>query len=224
MGADRAVTANFASTQRVLSVSRTGTGTGTVTSSPAGINCGPTCSATYADGTGVTLTPAADANSTFAGWSGACTGTGPCSLTMDGDKSVTATFNFVPPPTTVKISQVYGGGGNSGSTYTNDFIELYNPDPLPVPLGGLYLADVAGAPARNPIPALSFIAGRGFTSFIADRHFAQARLCGLEGLDRLDLLETLRHRRVEWLGHRRQRHWMVLQGLIPEDLAFQLGQ
>ena len=145
MGADRAVTANFASTQRVLSVSRTGTGTGTVTSSPAGINCGPTCSATYADGTGVTLTPAADANSTFAGWSGACTGTGPCSLTMDGDKSVTATFNFVPPPTTVKISQVYGGGGNSGSTYTNDFIELYNSGSTPVTINGWSVQDTSAA-------------------------------------------------------------------------------
>jgi hypothetical protein len=41
-----------------------------------------------------------------------------------------------PPPTTVKISQVYGGGGNSGSTYTNDFIELYNSGSTPVQLDG----------------------------------------------------------------------------------------
>ena len=39
-----------------------------------------------------------------------------------------------PPPTTVKISQVYGGGGNSGSTYTNDFIEIFNQDKNPVDL------------------------------------------------------------------------------------------
>lgn len=50
----------------------------------------------------------------------------------------------------------------------NDFIELYNPGALPAPLGGLFLSDAAGAPARNPIPALSFIAGNGFTSFVAD--------------------------------------------------------
>ncbi|HEY2951367.1 MAG TPA: CotH kinase family protein, partial [Verrucomicrobiae bacterium] len=50
----------------------------------------------------------------------------------------------------------------------NDFIELYNADALPVPLGGLYLSDAAGAPNRNPIAALSFIAPKGFTTFIAD--------------------------------------------------------
>ena len=41
-----------------------------------------------------------------------------------------------PPPTTVKISQVYGGGGNSGATYTNDFIELFNEGTTPVSLDG----------------------------------------------------------------------------------------
>jgi Bacterial Ig-like domain (group 3)/Lamin Tail Domain/Divergent InlB B-repeat domain len=136
LGADRAVTATFNTTQRVLSVSRTGTGTGTVTSSPAGISCGATCSANYTDGAVVTLTASPDATAAFAGWSGDCTGTGPCTVTMNANKSVTATFNFVPPPTSVKISQVYGGGGNSGSTYTNDFIELYNQGPNPVALDG----------------------------------------------------------------------------------------
>ena len=37
-----------------------------------------------------------------------------------------------PAPNSVKISQVYGGGGNSGSTYTNDFIEIYNQSTSPV--------------------------------------------------------------------------------------------
>src|ERR1043165_7760453 len=136
MGAARSVTATFNSTQRVLSVSRAGTGTGTVTISPAGINCGATCSSIYTDGAVVTLTATPDATAAFAGWSGDCTGTGPCTVTMDANKSVTATFNFAPPPTTVKISQVYGGGGNSRSTYTNDFIELYNSGSTPVPLDG----------------------------------------------------------------------------------------
>ena len=84
----------------------------------------------------VTLTATPDTSSSFAGWSGACSGSGSCTVTMDGDKSVTASFNFVPPPTTVKISQVYGGGGNSGATYLNDFIELYNSGSTPVVLDG----------------------------------------------------------------------------------------
>jgi len=51
---------------------------------------------------------------------------------------------------------------------THDFVELYNPDPAPVSLGGLFLSDAAGAPARNQIAALSFIGANGLTSFIAD--------------------------------------------------------
>jgi phospholipase C len=44
----------------------------------------------------VTLTAAANATSTFAGWSGACTGTGTCSLTLTSNASVTATFTAKP--------------------------------------------------------------------------------------------------------------------------------
>src|SRR5439155_21371057 len=62
-----------------LTVSKAGTGTGTVTSAPAGITCGVTCSASFASGTAVTLTAAPAAGSTFSGWSGGgCSGTGPC--------------------------------------------------------------------------------------------------------------------------------------------------
>jgi hypothetical protein len=77
-----------------LSVSKNGTAAsrGTVTSSPAGINCGSTCSAAFAGGS-VTLTVVVNGNAVFAGWSGACTGTGPCTVTMDASKSVTATIN-----------------------------------------------------------------------------------------------------------------------------------
>ncbi len=50
----------------------------------------------------------------------------------------------------------------------NDFLELYNPDSRPVALGGLFLSDAAGSPARHPIAPLSFIAGGGFTRFVAD--------------------------------------------------------
>ena len=70
-----------------------GTGSGTVTSSPSGINCGSTCTANYASGTSVTLTAAPASGSTFAGWSGACTGTGTCTVSMTAARNVTATFN-----------------------------------------------------------------------------------------------------------------------------------
>jgi endoglucanase len=95
MTAARSVTATFntTATTRTLTVARAGTGTGTVTSAPSGISCGATCSASYANGTSVTLTASAASGSTFAGWSGACTGTGTCTVAMTAAQSVTATFN-----------------------------------------------------------------------------------------------------------------------------------
>ncbi len=90
-----------------LTVSVTGTGTGTVTSSPMGINCGTVCSTTFAAGT-VALTATAGAGSTFTGWSGPCSGTGVCNITMNAPQSVTATFA---PPV---FSVLYNLGGNSG--------------------------------------------------------------------------------------------------------------
>ena len=92
MDGAKSVTAIFNLAGYTLSVSKAGTGTGTVTSTPAGITCGITCSANYANGTQVTLMATPDANVTFAGWSGACSGAGTCTVTMDGAKSVTATF------------------------------------------------------------------------------------------------------------------------------------
>jgi hypothetical protein len=74
----------------LLNVTRSGKGR--MTSAPAGINCGGDCSESYAVGTAVTLTATPLRGSTFTGWSGACSGTGSCALTMSADKSVTATF------------------------------------------------------------------------------------------------------------------------------------
>jgi len=75
-----------------LTVSLAGTGTGTVMSSTGGINCGTVCSASFAPNTVVTLSETPASGSTFAGWSGACTGTGACSVTITGSSAVTATF------------------------------------------------------------------------------------------------------------------------------------
>jgi trypsin len=82
--------------QRTLTLSLGGSGTGSVTG--PGISCPGDCTQTYADGTSVTLNASATGGSSFAGWSGACSGTGSCLLTMDADKGVTATFNPPPPP------------------------------------------------------------------------------------------------------------------------------
>ena len=88
-----------------LTVIMSGTGTGTVTSSPAGISCGSACSASYTSGTAVTLTVAPPGSSTFDGWGGACSGTGACIVTISASTSVTATFTS---------HSASGSGGDSG--------------------------------------------------------------------------------------------------------------
>jgi alpha-tubulin suppressor-like RCC1 family protein len=78
-----------------LTVFRTGAGTGIVTSSPAGINCGTDCSEAYASGTVVTLTASAASDSTFAGWSGCDTVSGAtCTVTVDSGRTATAAFDL----------------------------------------------------------------------------------------------------------------------------------
>ncbi len=99
MSADASVTATFAPIIRTLTVTRSGSGSGTVTGegSPA-IACGGTCSGSYPDGTVVTLTAAAGPNSTFTGWTGGpCAGTtaATCAVTVSPDVAVGATFDRV---------------------------------------------------------------------------------------------------------------------------------
>jgi hypothetical protein len=94
---------SVAPSAKTLTVAKSGTGSGTVASSPAGIDCGSTCTRDFEHGTQLTLTATADAGSTFAGWTGACGGAGACALTMDDAKAATATFNQVQsPPKTVR--------------------------------------------------------------------------------------------------------------------------
>ena len=96
MSAAVSVTATFALTPSsyALTVTKAGDGDGTVTSSPAGINCGADCGENYTSGTAVSLTPTPTAGSVFVGWSGACTGAGSCQVTMSGARSVGASFGL----------------------------------------------------------------------------------------------------------------------------------
>ena len=88
------LTASYSSGSPTLAVSAAGTGSGVVTSSPAGINCGSACSATFAAGTQVTLTATGSSGSSFSGWSGDCSGTQrTCTLTLGAARSATAIFS-----------------------------------------------------------------------------------------------------------------------------------
>ena len=141
MDAAKSVTATFTLKQYALTVSTAGNGSGTV--SPSG--------GTYNHGTVVALTATPASGSQFGGWSGACSGTGACSVTMDAAKSVTATFAALPPllslslnPTTVK------GGNKSTGTVTLSG---------PAPTGGLSVtlssssAKIASVPSSITVPA-----------------------------------------------------------------------
>jgi phospholipase C len=92
--AANSVTATFGivSANYTLTVTMAGAGTGAVTSTPAGIICPATCSASFAQNTQVTLSEVPTANNTFTGWSGACTGVATCGVTVTAANSVTATF------------------------------------------------------------------------------------------------------------------------------------
>jgi hypothetical protein len=80
-----------------LTVSKSGTGSGSLTSDPAGVNCGPTCSAFFPSGTVVTLTASPSTGSLFVRWSGACAGTAStCTVTMSQARNVGAQFRAIP--------------------------------------------------------------------------------------------------------------------------------
>ena len=103
MSAAKSVTVEFnAIAQQALTVTKTGSGVGTVTSSDGAIDCGGACAHTYNEGAVVTLTATPSTTSTFAstfaGWSGGgCTGTGVCEVSLTATTKVTAQFDALAP-------------------------------------------------------------------------------------------------------------------------------
>ncbi|MBV9606625.1 MAG: hypothetical protein JO027_16035 [Solirubrobacterales bacterium] len=88
--------AEFARGTHAMTVSVSGSGSGAVSDGTGAIACPSTCSNAYTTDTTVTLTATPTSGSTFAGWSGACTGTGPCQVIMNADNAVSATFSGGP--------------------------------------------------------------------------------------------------------------------------------
>jgi hypothetical protein len=94
-----------------LVVTKDGTGSGTVSSTPAGIACGDTCTASFTDGTMVTLTAEPADDSEFTGWSGACSGDATtCDVTLAAAANVTATFT----KKTYTVTLMKAGAGTGG--------------------------------------------------------------------------------------------------------------
>jgi aryl-phospho-beta-D-glucosidase BglC (GH1 family) len=161
-------TTNFA-----LTVTKAGAGTGTVTSSPAGVSCGSTCSASFASGTSVTLTAAATSGSTFAGWSGACTGTGTCTVSMASAQSVTATFNPSANNNTLTVTKAGAGTGtvtsspagiSCGSTCSASFASGTSVTLTAAATGGSTFAGWSGACTGTGTCTVSLTAGQSVTA------------------------------------------------------------
>jgi hypothetical protein len=119
-------------------------GSGTVTSTPAGISCGATCFANFVEGSEVELTATPQPHSSFSGWSEGCSGTGTCKVTIPGNDSTKVTATFAPITRTVQaavegagkvtattgaISGCTAGGGTCSGSYDENSEVVLNASP-----------------------------------------------------------------------------------------------
>lgn len=102
-------------TQQSLSVNVSGSGS--VSSAPAGISCPSTCSAQFSDGTSVQLTATPAAGATFSSWGGNCSGTATnCTVSMTAARDVTATFTTSTTSQTLSVAKAGTGAGSVASS------------------------------------------------------------------------------------------------------------
>ena len=138
-----------------LSVTSSGSGSGTVTSSPTGIACSTACTGSFTSGALVTLTATPSETSAFMGWSrGGCSGTGPCTLTLTSDTSVTAVFDL---RTASSFTLTVAIGGSAGGTVTSS--------PPGINCGSscstAYVSGTSGVLTATPVSGAAFRTWRG---------------------------------------------------------------
>ncbi|MEI6666625.1 MAG: S8 family serine peptidase [Acidobacteriota bacterium] len=178
-GAQSAVAVFLSSTLR-LAITLDGTGSGVVTSSPTGITCGTTCSATFARGTIVALQPAPSPGSAFLGWGGDCSGTASCSVTIDQDRRVTAAFEAVPTPLVTGFSPGSASAGwaafrltISGQNFRTGAVVMWNGVPKATTFvnATTLTVDVAASEVASPgsVKIGVVLPGNGVVS--ADRYY-----------------------------------------------------
>jgi hypothetical protein len=138
--------------QYTLTVGKMLTGDGTITSSPAGIDCGATCTATFPAGTVVTLTATPHGNSRFTAWNGTpgCAVAPTCTITMDGDRTATAIFElpglFVGAHSVGESSPYLNANGSYGPVNNVDYaVKLDTAAPGPVTVNYATVAGTATA-------------------------------------------------------------------------------
>ncbi len=186
-----------------LNVSKTGSGTGTVTSSPAGINCGTDCSEPYASGTSVTLTATPASGSTFVGWSGDCSGTGSCVVSMSTARSVTATFS--PILYTLTAAKAGSGTGTVTSSPAGIYCGTDCSEPYAsgtsvtltaTPASGSTFAGWSGDCSGSGSCVVSMSAARSVTATFSTSistflQFVRAYFNGQDGISPMDRVESI---------------------------------
>jgi DNA-binding beta-propeller fold protein YncE len=165
--------AEFARLLPTLTVSLSGSGSGTVSDGTGAISCSPTCSHAYPIGQVVTLTASPRSGSSFVSWSGGgCSGTATCKVTMTVGTAVTATFNVQTAPTPVLTgvppsvsgtSAAFTGSVDPGGIVTTAFFQ-YGLDPKYT--GGGPISYTQSTPAQ--------VVGSDFTT-----HIVTASVTGL---------------------------------------------
>jgi uncharacterized repeat protein (TIGR02543 family) len=167
--AAKSVTATFTALPKyTLTASKSGSGM--VTSAPSGIDCGATCSYQFASGTNVTLSATPASDYTFSGWSGACTGTAACTVTMSTAKSVAATFKAIPKYTLTIYRSGSGTVASSpaGITCGSDCSEPYlNGTPVSLsatPATGYYFSGWSGACTGTGACTVTLTAAKSVTA------------------------------------------------------------
>ncbi|MEY2515353.1 MAG: large repetitive protein, partial [bacterium] len=183
MAQARSVTATFKAL-RALTVTTSGSGSGALTSSPAGIGCPTACSQSYLDDTVVTLTAAPAGGSRFTGWGGACSGTqATCDVTMSQARSVTATFQALRALTVARSGSGAGAvrsdpaGIACGATCAASYLDASVVTLTATPATGSRLSRWGGAcSGTKPTCAVTMSEARSVTAAF-DKVAAPGRTC-----------------------------------------------
>jgi trimeric autotransporter adhesin len=213
MNSNQSVTATFTS-ELAQTIAVTISGSGTVTSSPSGISCPGTCSASFAYGTAVTLNESPSSRYIFAGWGGACSSTGMCVIPATQASSVSAGFDMVMPGT------IYTIGGNGTAGYSGDggpatSAELHGDNAVAVDAAGnSYIADYYNNRIRKITAStgiISTVAGNGTAGYSGDGGAATSAEINGPGDVAVDTAGNLY---ISDLGNNRIRKVTVATGVI----------